>query len=468
MRGTPLETAAIRRTRADLFTRGMFGLCYVSLLAGQISLDRLIPGVQPGIDLRLPLAYLTVVGFLIWSMTHPSHGRRVATKAYLCAMVLFFGYLLLSSQWAPAGGLVGQNAGDLCLMGLLVAVTVHVAAREPDVIRDFWVYAIVTAFVFLYASLVAGADLQGRYSALSGGPNVYVRIESLGAIACVVMALDRRQARYILGVVLFCGGALLSGSRGGLLALLVVGLAGPLPYFRRVGGVVVFRTAVVAIVAGLGVYLLIGQNVAAVVDSRIVTATIINGYDASRSSLFSSAWQVFLTHPVAGAGLGGFYALAGFSQGLTYPHNLALEVLSEGGIIGGLAMISVLALALFSQPIRGARVPLYRTGLIWSAAYFFLACQFSGGYYDSRFVWLLAGLSLVPLGRSKMALTANPAGEAHDALPRSQYAKPRSTVARVPQGEQLGEQSSDPPRHSGAFSPGGVSIGRFARFRAGK
>jgi O-antigen ligase len=409
MRTTPLETAAIRRTRADPFTRGVFGLCYVSLLAGQISLDRLIPGL-PAFDLRLPLAYLTVLGFLIWSMTHPSRGRRVATRTYVRAMVLFFGYLLLTSQWAPPGALSGQNAADLALMGLLVAVTIQVAAREPDVIRDLWVYAICTAFVFLTASLLAGPGDQGRYSALSGGPNVYVRIESLGAIACVVMALERRQARYILGAILYCGGALLSGSRGGLLALLVVGVLGPLPYFRRMGGIVLFRAALVGIVAGLVIYLLIGAKVAAVVDSRIVTASIVNGYDTSRGSIFSSAWQVFLTHPFAGAGLGGFYPLAGVSQGLTYPHNLALEVLSEAGIVGGVAMISVLALALFGQPIRGARVPLYRTGLIWSAAYFFLACEFSGGYYDSRFVWLLAGLSLVPLGRSKMGLAADPAG----------------------------------------------------------
>jgi len=60
----------------------------------------------------------------------------------------------------------------------------------------------------------------------------------------------------------------------------------------------------------------------------------------SRNDFFESAIELFIQNPLLGTGLGGFYLIgSGLPPGITYPHNIFLELLCEFGILGTLALL---------------------------------------------------------------------------------------------------------------------------------
>jgi O-antigen ligase len=91
-----------------------------------------------------------------------------------------------------------------------------------------------------------------------------------------------------------------------------------------------------------------------IVDNRETLAS-------SRTWIWGGAWNVFMAHPVTGAGLGSFQTV--FPQRTQYDgswgyvaqaHNDYLQVLADGGIIGGVLMIWFMVLVL-RDIFRGVR-----------------------------------------------------------------------------------------------------------------
>jgi O-antigen ligase len=98
-----------------------------------------------------------------------------------------------------------------------------------------------------------------------------------------------------------------------------------------------------------------------------------------------------LRHPVAGGGLNAFQALG---HGV-YPHNVFLEAFAEGGILGVTVLVLFLARPLW---LLGARrddvlVPLACFAVV------LLSSQFSGNFFDTRGVFLLAAFLTMTEGR---------------------------------------------------------------------
>jgi len=74
-------------------------------------------------------------------------------------------------------------------------------------------------------------------------------------------------------------------------------------------------------------------------------------------------------------------------------HNLILAVASEGGAIG-LFFLLLSGIAI----VRGRRSPksLEHLTALSLAVFYFGASQFSGGFYDCRWLWVLGALYLLP------------------------------------------------------------------------
>ena len=100
---------------------------------------------------------------------------------------------------------------------------------------------------------------------------------------------------------------------------------------------------------------------------------------SDRLGIYASAWRQFTEKPLFGNGYGSISYI-----GYTYPHNIILEVLAEGGILGAGLLLAVLSLA----PLR-ARAP-YVLGYY---ALILLTSMVSG-YWGGRLLFFGIGLVL--------------------------------------------------------------------------
>ena len=154
--------------------------------------------------------------------------------------------------------------------------------------------------------------------------------------------LYRNRTKYFC--ILFASTALLfgclvvSGSRGAWIACVVECLLLLSIFLHRSRNLRITkkRVAYLFVTIAVVIFLLVG------IFSR--------SYDGERILLWRAAWQMFLDHPIAGIGLLHFnevytaYYLSPLAKepGLPHPHNLFLNFLSETGIIGLSAYLSMI------------------------------------------------------------------------------------------------------------------------------
>lgn len=164
---------------------------------------------------------------------------------------------------------------------------------------------------------------------------------AFGLVVGLVIGERSRQTLFYLAFLppLWIG-LVLSNSRGGILAMLVQVVIAALLLTRRL----VLRTAlVVALVAGVlvGTLWVGGDRLMSNFEhasSEVSVDTTREG--ASRNDIWRATLKLFATHPILGAGLGGYWiAITAHhdASGTLTPqeaHNDYLELLASGGVIG--------------------------------------------------------------------------------------------------------------------------------------
>lgn len=173
----------------------------------------------------------------------------------------------------------------------------------------------------------------------------------------LILTVVRGQARLIYGLAAALMGtaAILSGSRSGVIsliaALVFIALLSRrsrghyrLTRLSRIGPIVVVMITILASVFWIGATPVIerfGQAVDALVHS--------GSPDLGRAQIWRDTLGIIRTYPVVGAGLGSYatvyprYAETEESFGLNYAHNDYLQVLADGGAIGGLILVGFIA-----------------------------------------------------------------------------------------------------------------------------
>ncbi|MEU4558769.1 O-antigen ligase family protein [Actinoplanes sp. NPDC023936] len=364
-------------------------------IGGRYTLDRAGFPELAWVDLRVIGLIIALVLLAVDLSRRPALGETADRReGWLLAAILFFLFQIGSALWAPAASRVGPQTLDLVLLGVLVLAFYGYAVSDPEpVIRATFRLMFAAAIVFaLQALLISGPGEQGRYSAFGGGPNVFVRIQILGVISAVALHMFTGRILPLLVTPLFLLAATLSGSRAGLLAGLVVGAYALLKLRRRLRPGVVAAAGVLlaAVVAALWAFA--PPEFTSLFQERFVEQTVQEQYLSDRTSIWAAAWNLFLDHPVAGAGLDGFYGAIGVNQMVEYPHNYVLGVAAEGGLVG-LGLMTT-AIALWTRLVHGGGARPRMTGLCVAAAVFVaLSSLFSGDYYDSRLAWIFAALA---------------------------------------------------------------------------
>jgi O-antigen ligase len=368
-------------------------------IGGRFTLDRAGFPDLAWVDLRVIGLIGAFVVLTIDIARRPALPPANRHEGWLIATVLFFVFQIASGLWAPSASRVGPQTLDLVLMSALVVAFYLYAIGDPQTVvrQTFWLFY-VAAIVFALAALfINGPGEQGRYSAFGGGPNVFVRIQILGIISALAVFLFTRKWWVLLAVPLFILAAVLSGSRAGLLAGMFVGGVALLKLRRRLRPGPVVAAVVVLVLAGAVIWQFAPPAFTSLFQERFVEQTVQQHYLSDRTDIWAAAWQLAVDHPVAGAGLDGFYGIVGVNQGVEYPHNYVLGVAAEGGAIG-IGLLTT-AIVLWTATVRRRNALPQMTGLAVAAAVFVgLSSLFSGDYYDSRLAWLFAALAAAAAG----------------------------------------------------------------------
>ncbi|GIF06613.1 O-antigen ligase family protein [Actinoplanes siamensis] len=392
--------------------KGIFltpGLLLVLIaIGGRFTLDRAGFPDLAWVDLRVVgLAAALVV--LAVDLARRGKPPAWANEGWLVLTLLFFLFQIASALWAPPASRVGPQTVDLILLGVLTLAFYHWTRGDPDrairwAFQLFWLAAVVFA---LAAIFVNGPGEQGRYSAFGGGPNVFVRIELLGVISAIAL----RRWFALLATPLFLLAAVLSGSRAGLMAGGAVGLAALWRIRGRLRTGPVLAAGAFLLAAGLVVWFSAPPAFTSLFQERFVEQTVHEQYLSDRTDIWAAALRMAVGHPVAGAGLDGFYGLIGANQMVEYPHNYVLAVAAEGGLIG-LGLLTG-AVILWAKTVRGGGDRPQSTGLAVAAAVLVaLSSLFSGDYYDARLFWIFAAMAAAAaVARVRAEPVAGPARE---------------------------------------------------------
>jgi O-antigen ligase len=370
-------------------------VAFVAALAGRFTLDRAGVDVPVFNDVRVPLFLALLLCLLLEA--HRIGPRAAAGRYCLLPIVGLHGYQVLSATWTPPGTVLGPTMGDLGAVVFLVVVYYVLAKWDRDHVTRITLYCFHAAawVYFLAASTGRGHFPGGRWAALGGGPNVFVRIMILGLITSLYLyARSDGRLRWLVPTPLFLFGAIASGSRGGMAALgvtilLALLLIRPRPRWDRLAKPVGLLTVLSIMVA-----LTAGQTIAGFVQSRFVEATFQQGYLSQRDVLFAYALRLFWQRPLFGTGINGFTANLGDAE--LYVHNLPLSIAAEGGFAG----LTLLGLAWFglwhayTRTPREQRSPEARTAA-YCGVFIGVTSLFSGDYFDARLMWILLILAAV-------------------------------------------------------------------------
>lgn len=378
-------------------------LTFVAMLAGRFSLNRLSSAL-PSTDLRYGFAFLLVTVGLLWLTVSHQYLPKPAKLAGGGLFVAWAGWMITSSAWAPKGARVADTVEDLIFLLFFILVAWTLMRLLPaEATERVWNWMLVGALIYFVLAVADGPGDQGRYAAPGGGPNVFVRVMILGAIAALYFASAKKRMWPLLTIPLFTLGAALSGSRGGLLSAGIVIALFAIPIATRLGAKR-FIGVLLILVAAVG-YLSAQEAVVTFVDERYIQQTLIEGYSSGRDTITEDAIRLYYERPIIGTGIDGFWVLQDVPEQFEYPHNLFIAALAEGGTIGGgLLMLTICWLALVAWKQR----PLPHSALYALGGGMFLAFTslFSGDYYDTRLMWFFLGLAVVEAGRQRDAAAA--------------------------------------------------------------
>jgi O-antigen ligase len=389
----------------------------------------LIPFYKAAVSPYLPVdvtVILAVVNALqIVPLTVDGRRRSVSR----IGLLLWVGLALLvlgSVLYAPDQGLgITRAVAYWALVFLpIVPAAVRVGSDPRHVRHLLWTFiamGVLTTIVGL--TQVSGTD---RLVVLGMNTINEALVVLLVPLLGVSFVLHERSLLVRLVTVVMIPGAVLvgaaSGSRGPLLVLIVMGVAGVVlgvPEWRSVSWRRVALVAAAGMVSVVLVSTAIGGLPARSIDRFVVFGDFVESglgasstdpatgdtSSATRVTLFGVAATLFEEHPVLGTGTGGYEVLSNRFLGYTeqYPHDAFLQIAAEYGAVG-LAIFGGLVLLALAR-----RLPL---GSAWRATrivfiYFLLESLLGGDILSDRttlgllmLLLLVEVPQLLPVGRS--------------------------------------------------------------------
>jgi O-antigen ligase len=331
---------------------------------------------------------------------------------FSAAGTLALGALMLARLPASADYAYGLNKielyGLVCLVPYIVGVVVGFGRRDLQLFFRVYVAMVVAAAIY-NAYLIATGGANQQYSdrfSLDASIDVIGLGRTMGEVSLILLFMIvraetvRTRALLALALAPVAITFISSGSRGPVIGMVV---ALPSVLLWRAASPIVARRLAFSLVAvgGLAVLAVVALvPPEATQRSLSIFQTTQETGDTSRIVLWAEAIHAFsanLSHTLVGIGTGGYASISTTSQ--LYPHNIFLEVGTELGVLGLLALaafvISVIVRLL--KLLAGGGETAGWSGLLLTLFVFSLVnAQFSGDvpYNASLFLWggLASGL----------------------------------------------------------------------------
>ncbi len=345
----------------------------------------------------LPLvSIMMIIGYFVYSLRF---GLRIG-KGYLPLAVLLLGLLMtISLAYTPATVVGTRRVLEYLLTNLVVFGVLVFNRSERSLSRLLWAFVaigLITTIISL-GDVAFSSNISGnRYSLAGANPIWFARSIGLGIIPLLALTSDLRKPGFHLFKWLLVAASLyiivLAASRGPLLATILTiciylyWVPGKRMRHFRIAPPLIFVTLLVL------VYIVMPRPET---TSRlsVVSDSIRDVSTLHRVTAYANAALLFVEHPIAGVGVGGF---SHFDY-LEYPHNIFLEVASEYGLIG-LALLVSIIVAVFrcyhsvrrKLTTRPAEMRILRAfGLILIFA--FINAMVSGSIAGNSWIWLAMG-----------------------------------------------------------------------------
>lgn len=342
-----------------------------------------------------PTLAFAVLCTLSWALFTVQTGQPILPT--MRAALLLWLTFISGAAIALLSGFGDQKTLSLFTVTLLCVALPSIIGTSLMAQR-LWLYGQVSVGLALGLGTVlfpnrSALELLGRLD-IEGGTTIATS-RALGAVAVLLLAVSLLQYTHnlvrvacavfsILALLLM----VLIGSRGPFIsvavAVLIVILTARMPTQRRIAGILI--SAVVVLV----VYVYVGASNTGG-SLRILAFFTGDGSDAARARLYSIAITSIMDSP-QGLGWSGYAQLPGVMR-FTYPHNIILEILVEGGLLAGIAFCAYALVAL----LRLRRLETHYGLVFYSLAlYWLLASQFSSDVNGNRITWasLAFGFSL--------------------------------------------------------------------------
>jgi len=302
--------------------------------------------------------------------------QRVGNSSVLILFLLCF-FLIGGAAFTDGSAETISKAFDVAVLActvLAISVCQRRRAGRDDAMYDalLWACFLIGTAMSIFAILTA--DLTQRASVADGGPNTFVRIVGVAAIACIGLKRIPRMiafgasAGYLTLIVL-------TQSRGGMLAFL---FAVSLQFIWAFGlrSKVVFGAVGLASVAVVANFTKLGVRCVEIIQDRVFTQTFVQNYTAGRDEIYIDSWHIWQDSFLFGNGLNSWWDRLG-----TYPHNIFLELGCDNGLLG-VVLFTLLVGIYFSNAWKCESIASKSIACI--TLFYFLATQFSGDIYDSR------------------------------------------------------------------------------------
>jgi len=396
------------------------GACVFAVLT---FLDEVLP--SGGLPLTKLAGLLLIVSWLATITVGENRNRRLLeSNGLLFLLLLFVLWVGISPLWAVDPG---EAVGALTRYAPNAALFLVVYAAVRTRTQALWLTGALllgSVLAALYGVAVpVEADVEGRLSGSFGNANdtataLAIGVALAGGLAFALRGRPWLQFGATLGVPLCTVALFLTVSRGGIVALIAVLVAGVLAAGSRRGPVTV--AVVLSAIAAI-VYF------SSFADSRAREHLLAPDGGTGRTDIWKVGWRMVEANPVLGVGAGNF---AGSSVhyllepgAIARPdfivddpkvaHNTYLEVLAELGVVG-LTLFLAIVFAAVAALVRAARTfaavgdreldILSRAVLV--ALVGFLTAALFGSREFSNQLWLLLSLGPALLGLARTQLSA--------------------------------------------------------------
>ncbi|MFN3649685.1 MAG: O-antigen ligase family protein [Armatimonadota bacterium] len=283
--------------------------------------EEIIPGLQ-GMRLSLGVSMVTIAACLVQLCVRR---ERVASTP-LNPMMLGFAAALIAST-LPYGNTAeaATEVGKLAALVFLVVNLIRSPQRYRAFVTSILVFTAYVAAYSIYRYYTGGAmdhagTLRSQTTGIFGDPN------DLAAVMVAGIALILVRLRNTSGFARFCYSALglvvltatlLTNSRGGFLALLVVGGVFLLTHLKQ-------RLAAVVLAVAIGMVLLV------VAPGRMTNFDSAEASANSRFWFWSNGISQLAESPLTGVGFGRFAEV----NGGMLAHNSFVQCFAEVGLLG--------------------------------------------------------------------------------------------------------------------------------------